>query len=161
MIEVEEEILKQIKNNNTEHLHSLSCLQKEAHNYHINIHETQKIAEKLYEMGYITYPRTDAIYAEAYLFTESTETLRFLFNSFNLNYIKSLTGVFPTFCPKSFSSHNLGLHNPIMPIVNNKNNIKKLNKDEKTIYSIICIRYIIQFMPDSKMLNFIENINDF
>ena len=148
---LDNEIIKEIKESERDLLlYSLSCLQHEALKKHnINPFETQLISEYLYEHHYISYPRTDSKYLHTDNFKYSAEIIT---NIQNYIKIKSIKKIINTNQKSLAFNDSLGMFNDaIHPIIShNKSKLVLLKPKEQLIFNLICIRYLIQFLPSKK-----------
>lgn len=123
----------------------LSTLQAEAAKYGYSINDTLNILQRLYEMSYVTYPRTNCEYisgnedldksimaAKTFLQTDiETDKEKVLKNS-NFVNLKKLES----------EGHTALMPTGILP--------KGLNKAEQAIYKLVCRRFLSAFLPSCK-----------
>ena len=128
----------------------------EVHNFSPNT--TLEVAQKLYEGGYITYPRTDSEYIEEARF-EMLERVagRLIQQGHNLELNKK---------DKIFNDSKISDHGAILPTINLPK-IDELNDREKLTYNAILNRFLAYFCKDecissdTKIIFSVGNIEDF
>ena len=111
-----------------------------------NVKRTMRVAQKLYEAGYITYMRTDA----PSLSKESIEDAR--------NYIKDKVGNnYLTDSPRIYSSTENAqeAHEAIRPTnaFLTSNTLNNVSEEETRLYQLIWQQYIASQMPDAQYLS--------
>ena len=122
-------------------LFSLSKLQsKLSKDYKIQFVDSMKIIQKLYEDGYITYPRTNTEYL-AENEKEKVEKLIISFSNYKLKMKDS---------KKIFDDSKIESHSAILPTTKIPSN---LSKDEELVYNTILNRFISNFLDEEAIIN--------
>ncbi|MGY0395036.1 DNA topoisomerase [Fusobacterium sp. SYSU M8A802] len=134
-------------------LFSLSTLQSFlSTNYKIDFSSSMKTIQKLYEQGYITYPRTNTEYLAETEKEKVKELIKVLDLLDELDFFDS---------KKIFDSSKIESHSAIIPT---KKIPKDLLDDEKLIYEVIKNRFIINFLKEdtktAKTTITIQSLND-
>lgn len=134
-------------------LFSLSTLQSFlSKNYKIDFARSLLIIQKLYENGYITYPRTNTEYL-AETEKEKIKDLLKIFAEYSLEFKDS---------KKIFDSSKIESHSAIIPT--KKAPEFQENNDEKLIYDVIKNRFISNFLSEktitTKTIVTIQSLND-
>ena len=139
------EVLEREKKKYPGKLFSLSTLQKYlSSKYKINFETSNKIIQKLYEAGYVTYPRTNTEYLSENEKSKVQEILNRL-SEYNLEMKDS---------KKIFDSSMVESHSAII-ITTKLPNIEKDFSDEteKTVYQTVFNRFISNFLADETILS--------
>lgn len=139
------EVLEREKKKYPGKLFSLSTLQKYlSSKYKINFETSNKIIQKLYEAGYVTYPRTNTEYLSENEKSKVQEILNKL-SEYNLEMKDS---------KKIFDSSMVESHSAII-ITTKLPNIEKDFSDEteKTVYQTVFNRFISNFLADETILS--------
>lgn len=125
-------------------LFSLSKLQsKLSKDYKIQFADSMKIIQKLYEDGYITYPRTNT----EYLAENEKEKVKKLINS-SSNYNLKMKD-----SKKIFDDSKIESHSALLPTTKIPTN---LSKDEEIIYNTVLNRFISNFLDEEAIINQIQ-----
>ncbi len=130
------EVTKETQKRGVPHLYSLSALQMAANSrFGLTIQETLDIAQKLYEEGYTTYPRTDSQYLNEDMVDKVNDTLRKLSTAYP-EYKSLLSGRKPVKATKyHFDDSKVTGHYAIIPTGNIPTN---LGENEKKVYDLVC-----------------------
>lgn len=126
-------------------LHSLTSLQKEANKrYGYSADKTLTIAHKLYELKYITYPRTDSQYIPQDVFETIPELIRF---TENLPEFKDKSKLFSSgkLSERCVNNEKVTDHHALLPTGLLPVNI---TAEQKKIYTLIVIRMLEAFSAD-------------
>lgn len=130
------------------HLYSLDTLQMDANKiYGFSLEKTLKIAQSLYEKGYTTYPRTDAVYLTNDMGQEMKQVLSMLFTL--PAYEKYKTSV--SLNPKDrfyFDSSKVESHYAIVPTTSTPRN---MTEDEQKVYHLVALVTICMVYPNAVM----------
>jgi len=138
-------------------LYSLSTLQVDANRrFGFKADKTLKVAQSLYEMKVISYPRTDSqhLSTEMFAFTDS------LFQRFSkvkpdIEFIADKVSLSNK---KVFNDDKVSDHHAIIPT---SDSAKSLSPDELKLYSIILLRFLSVFAADAlKVTNSFELKNN-
>ena len=124
-------------------LFSLGKLQSElSKNHKINFERSLKIIQKLYEEGYVTYPRTNT----EYLAEEEKEKIKSLINLINQKgyclEFKDSKNIFDTSKIEDHSALTPTLKLP-----------EKLSKEEEIVYQVIFNRFISNFLAEETIVS--------
>lgn len=115
-------------------------------------HRTMTIAEKLYNMGYISYPRTETqIYSKSENLQKKVEELCLHKNDDEFEWIKYGKSLLESSKTKFVSSEgklNDNSHPPISPV--KYANKSDLNHDEYKIYNLIVLHFLATVSEDAK-----------
>ena len=123
--------------------YNLAQLQIEASKKH-DITDTLAHAQKLYEHGYITYPRSGCRYIPEGHHAEAPKILQAIASGCT-SIRDLLKGVDPTRKSSAWDDSSVTEHHAIIPTSKAPTS---LSENERKIYDLICIRYAIQFLPD-------------
>ena len=122
-------------------LFSLSKLQSKLSKDHkIQFADSMKIIQKLYEDGYITYPRTNTEYL-AENEKEKVEKLIISFSKYKLKMKDS---------KKIFDDSKIESHSALLPTTKIPSN---LSKDDELVYNTILNRFISNFLDEEAIIN--------
>ena len=124
---------------------SLTNLQiKIAKSHGIPASEVLEAAQKLYDQKFLTYPRTDSCY-----FPEASHDYAdsVLSNLDSLGFCNGVTGIDPKIKNQYWDTSKFDNHHAILP-TRNKPSLNQLSKQEVIVYTAVCERYIMQFLPD-------------
>ena len=122
-------------------LFSLSKLQtKLSKDYKIQFADSMKTIQKLYEDGYITYPRTNT----EYLAENEKEKVEKLINSFSNYKLKMKDS------KKIFDDSKIESHSAMLPTTKIPGN---LSKNEELVYNTILNRFISNFLDEEAIIN--------
>lgn len=134
-------------------LFSLTTLQQEANiKFGFSAQKTLDLAQSLYEKKITSYPRTESVCV--------TESVAKTFNSLLKNlsniseydkYIKNIKNqdiIKTSSNNKYVNDKKVGSHYALIPTTENPNKVS-LTNDEKSLYDLICRRFIAIFMPAS------------
>lgn len=126
-------------------LFSLSDLQgKISKDLKINFSDSLKIIQKLYENGYITYPRTNTEYLSENEKNKYFDIITNLNNIFNFNLIlKDRKSI--------FNNSKVESHSAITPTLKTPNN--SLSENENNIYNIILKRFASVFCSEQCIIS--------
>jgi len=131
---------------------SLSDLQKAANQkYGLDMQRVLDIAQKLYEKDHLlTYPRTDTGYLPEDQFSAAGPTLMAVgTNLTNLQPV--IESADPSRKSRAFNDKKVGAHHGITPTeLADPDIVAQLSKDERSVYEMVCRRYIAQFHPDAE-----------
>lgn len=124
-------------------LFSLGKLQSElSKNHKINFEHSLKIIQKLYEEGYVTYPRTNT----EYLAEEEKEKIKSLINLINQKgyclEFKDSKNIFDTSKIEDHSALTPTLKLP-----------EKLSKEEEIVYQVIFNRFVANFLAEETIVS--------
>ena len=124
-------------------LFSLGKLQSElSKNHKINFERSFKIIQKLYEEGYVTYPRTNT----EYLAEEEKEKIKSLINLINQKgyclEFKDSKNIFDTSKIEDHSALTPTLKLP-----------EKLSKEEEIVYQVIFNRFVANFLAEETIVS--------
>lgn len=124
---------------------TLSALQKECSSkLKLTAKKTLELAQKLYEAGLISYPRTDCAYMPMSKLEEAPNILRGLAQYQNfLAAVKDCNLSTPS---KMFNDEKTGEHWAIIP-TSNTQGYKDLPEDQKAIYDLVARNYMAQLHP--------------
>lgn len=138
------EIIEREKNKYPGKLFSLSTLQKYlSSKYKINFETSNEIIQKLYENGYITYPRTNTEYLSEQEKNKVQEILDKL-SEYNLEMKDS---------KKIFDSSRVESHSAIIITTKLGNEKDFSDETEKIIYQTIFNRFISNFLADETVVS--------
>lgn len=124
-------------------LFSLGKVQSElSKNHKMNFDRSLKIIQKLYEEGYITYPRTNT----EYLAEEEKDRIKNLINLINqkgykLEFKDS---------KKIFDTSKIESHSALTPTLKLP---EKLSKEEEIVYQVIFNRFVSNFLAEEAILS--------
>lgn len=118
-------------------LYSLSKLQNVlGKKYKMSMDKSLSIIQKLYEEGYLTYPRTNS----EYLATAEKDKIKTIINNLKkLNYPVEFKDKKTIFNDSKIESHSALTPTYKIP------DIKKLSEDEKTVYKTVLKRFVAVF----------------
>ncbi len=125
-------------------LYDLTALQREANSKHgFSADKTLSLAQKLYEGGHLTYPRTGSRYISDDVFMEAGELIGTLkgYTRF-ASYAEKLSGMNLNIRPvddQKVTDHHALLITENLP--------DKLSEDERTIYEMVAARMLEAFSP--------------
>lgn len=126
--------------------HSLDTLQVEANSvYGYSPKQVLELTQSLYEKAYVSYPRSDCNYIPTSQHDDASKILGTIRNSIELPSIDSLldsSQQSKAFNDKKVTAHHAIIPTSVLP--------KSLTTEEKNIYELIALRYLIQFMPPEK-----------
>ena len=129
-------------------LYSLDTLQMEANKaYGFSLDYTLKLAQELYEKGYTTYPRTDAVHLTNDMVSEMTGVINMLFaipeySQFSTSFSLSASD------KHYFDSSKVESHYAIVPTTKDGSGI---TGDAKKLYHLIALATICMVYPDAVM----------
>lgn len=157
------DVLQEEKTTNPPKLYNLAELQKKANiKYGFTADETLNFLQKLYESGFVSYPRTDSQYLNSEMEPEVKNTVDVLEATYKLDidfqkYI-SIAG------NKSFNDKKVTDHHAIIPL-KTPPILTQLDEKEKKIYLLILTAFLKAFsiakIIDSVVYSFsIKNIPD-
>ena len=124
-------------------LFSLGKLQSElSKNHKINFEHSLKIIQKLYEEGYVTYPRTNT----EYLAEEEKEKIKSLINLINQK------GYYLEFKDSKniFDTSKIEDHSALTPTLKLP---EKLSKEEEIVYQVIFNRFVANFLAEETIVS--------
>ena len=124
-------------------LFSLGKLQSElSKNHKINFERSLKIIQKLYEEGYVTYPRTNT----EYLAEEEKEKIKSLINLINQK------GYYHEFKDSKniFDTSKIEDHSALTPTLKLP---EKLSKEEEIVYQVIFNRFVANFLAEETIVS--------
>ena len=124
-------------------LFSLGKLQSElSKNHKINFECSLKIIQKLYEEGYVTYPRTNT----EYLAEEEKEKIKSLINLINQK------GYYLEFKDSKniFDTSKIEDHSALTPTLKLP---EKLSKEEEIVYQVIFNRFVANFLAEETIVS--------
>ena len=121
-------------------LYSLSKLQNVlGKKYKMSMDTSLSIVQKLYEEGYLTYPRTNS----EYLATNEKDKIKKIISNFsNLNYPVEFKDKKSIFDDSKIESHSALTPTYKMP------DLKKLSEDEKIVYKTVFKRFVAVFCKE-------------
>ena len=113
--------------------------------YRISIGKTMQIAQKLYENGFQTYPRSDCNYYSSEMFEETLEIINNLF-AHNSEYAKFKNLINPKQKGKAFNDKEVDKksHTALAPTIKYPSNIDEFSFK---VYDTVVRRFLIQFAP--------------
>lgn len=123
-------------------LYDLTTLQKEANTkFKLSADTTLKIAQKLYEAKYITYPRTGSRYISEDILEQIPERIKLLegYDRFS-DYVRSVAGI--TLNKRSVNDSKVTDHHALIVT---ENLPKDLQGDDRSIYEMIAGRMLEAF----------------
>ncbi len=124
---------------------SLSKLQAEANKrFSYSADTILKIAQKLYEKGMTTYPRTDCVYLAENQFKEAEEIIQKLKK---LNFVKKYQ-FNATKKSAIWNTEKVSSHHAIIP-TGETHYVEQFSKEEKNIYELIVNQYLVQFLSEA------------
>lgn len=130
------------------HLYSLDTLQMDANKmYGFSLEKTLKLAQSLYEKGYTTYPRTDAVYLTNDMGKEMNRVLAMLFQIPDYQRFQTSTAVNPN-DRYYFDSSKVESHYAIVPTTSIP---KNMTEDEKKVYYLIALVTICMVYPNATL----------
>lgn len=124
---------------------SLSKLQEEANKiWGFSATDTLQYAQSLYTKAYLSYPRTDCEYLPENLYEESKAILTNLVGTLGVgrDYDFKLHS-------KIWNDKKVGAHFAIIPTLNKLNLDSLENENERKIYRLVGLRYLMQFHPNA------------
>lgn len=125
--------------------YSLSKLQIAASQKY-DITDTLAHLQKLYEAGYVTYPRTDCDYLPEGHLAEAGKVLEAV-RAGCPDLTDMMSGIVPNRKGAAWNDKKVREHHAIIPTV--KAPLPDaLSEKERKIYGLICARYVMQFLPD-------------
>ena len=128
---------------------SLSQLQKLCSSqFSFSAKKTLEVTQSLYETHKATtYPRTDCVYLPESQFSEAKIIISLILSK-NISNEYAVDNI--DFSKKSaiWNDKKITAHHAIIPTVNNRVDITKMNEDEKKVYDLICRYYLAQFIED-------------
>ena len=123
-------------------LFSLTKLQEELSKKHkINFKSSMLVIQKLYESGYITYPRTNS----QFLAEEETDKIQKIINLLNNIPLKLNTS------KRIFDNSKIESHSAIT-ITTKLPDLDKLSNTEKIVYEVIKNRFISNFLDEETII---------
>ena len=126
-------------------LFSLTTLQNAVFkHYGYNAQETLSCTQKLYEKGYVTYPRTDC----EYLAEEEREKVMKVLKVYSEDYQKIIFSD----TSRIFNSKKVKSHSAIIPTVK-KPKLEDLEVKEKQVFEIIRNRFLANFCSEPCIIN--------
>ena len=130
------------------YLYSLDTLQMDANKaYGFSLDRTLELAQSLYENGYTTYPRTDAVHLTNDMVPEMTEVLEMLFSL--PEYSSFAVPIHLSASDKHyFDSSKVESHYAIVPTTKHS---AGLSGDEEKLYRLIALVTICMVYPDAVM----------
>ena len=124
--------------------YSLDTLQVEANRkYGMSPKSVLDTVQSLYEKKYVSYPRSDCNYIPSSQHTDAGRILKAL----EQYGMQSVQGADTSIMSKAYNDKKVSAHHAIIPTGVKPNN---LNEREKKIYTMIAMRYIVQFFPACK-----------
>lgn len=138
-----EKIEKKEVKNYPKKLFSLSKLQEELSKRHkMNFERSMKIIQKLYEEGYVTYPRTNTEYLAEAEKDRIKELIRVINEKgYNLEFKDS---------KKIFDTSKVESHSALTPTIKLPD---ILSKEEEIVYQVIFNRFISNFLVEEAVLS--------
>lgn len=128
------------------HLYSLDTLQIDANKmYGFSLDKTLKIAQSLYEKGYTTYPRTDAVYLTNDMGQEMNRVLAMLFQLPDYQRFQTSVAVNPN-DRYYFDSSKVESHYAIVPTTSMP---KNMTEEEQKVYHLIALVTICMVYPNA------------
>jgi DNA topoisomerase-3 len=124
---------------------SLSKLQMAASKKY-DITDTLSVVQKLYEAGYVTYPRTDCEYIPEGHFTEAPKVM----NTVRLScppLSDMWAGIDLSRKNSAWNSAKVEEHHAIIPTTKAPHE-GTLSEKERKIYELVCARYVLQFLSE-------------
>lgn len=128
-------------------LFSMTTLQKHIIKIipYLNASKVSDIAQKLYEKGLITYPRTESNHLEKSLFPKVCSIIKsHVSGSHYENTIK------PHSSPRVFNDSLVKAHSSITPTARRLTQQDKLTEPESLVYAEILKRFLVQFAPPAR-----------
>jgi len=136
--------------------YSLTDLQNEAgKKFKLTAKKVLEIAQSLYETHKVeSYPRTDSNYYSNGEYFQAPKVLSALASVEKYNQFISKLNLENLLKRKIFDDSKVTAHTAIAPTTEAKmEKLKSLNEEEKKIFHLVAIRYIIQFYPDYEYLS--------
>jgi len=137
-------------------LYSLGSLQRDASaRFGMKAQAVLDAAQALYEKHKATsYPRTDCEYLPRSMLAESNETLQAIAGAkpelATLATVaeSALNGADERFRSRAFNDKQITAHHAIIPTRNPNINVSAMTPTERTIFDMVCRRYLAQFLGD-------------
>jgi DNA topoisomerase-3 len=117
-----------------------------AANKKYKIKNTLEHVQKLYELGYVSYPRTNIRYLPEVRFSEAKEIINMIDVALT-SLSGAITGVDVSRKSPAWNDSEVKEHYGIIP-TKKAPKLNELSEMEKNIYEMICLRYILQFLPE-------------
>lgn len=132
-------VTKKEINNRTENaplLYNSTGLQSQAGNkLGFDLDKTQKIMQKLYEKGLITYPRTSTEHLPETMYDDVTLTVDRLFSL--KEYEQYKPDKYADFTKRHFDTSKVGSHTAIIPTMSTPKVLSELDNDDRAVYDLI------------------------
>jgi len=136
--------------------YSLTDLQNEAgKKFKLTAKKVLELAQSLYETHKVqSYPRTDNNYYAEGEYLQAPKILSSLASVEQYNKFISKLDLNSLLKRKIFDDSKVTAHTALAATIEAKfENLKKLNEQEKKVFHLVAIRYIIQFFPDYEYLS--------
>lgn len=151
---VVKDIKEVIKDTDAPTLYSLTELQKDANKYlKYSADRTLAIAQKLYEGGLLTYPRTESRFLPTDMIPEISQHLAPIQEVPELAKIASGIGQpqIDAMLKKNYiNDAGITDHHAIIP-TDQKPNFSALSKEEQALYTLVCKSFLAIFLPPYKV----------
>jgi DNA topoisomerase-3 len=133
--------------------YSLGALQREASaRFGMKAQTVLDAAQALYEKHKATtYPRTDCEYLPTSMISEAPATLRAVSNANPelQEFVRIAMQAVPgTFSGRAFNDKKITAHHAIIPTQNPNVDVRSMSLSERTVYDLVCRRYLAQFLGD-------------
>ncbi len=107
--------------------------------------ETLEACQRLYDAGYLSYPRTDSGYLKESQHQEAAQILKKL-SALSGGVGVASSGSKPSIKSPAFNDNKVGEHHGIIPTLEMPD-LLSVSPLEKTLYESVSLRYISQFYP--------------
>ena len=133
--------------------YSLGSLQREASaRFGMKIQAVLDAAQALYEKHKATtYPRTDCEYLPTSMIHEAPATLEAVAKALpelGVFARTSMQAVAGDFSGRAFNDKKITAHHAIIPTQNPNVDVQAMSASERTVYDMVCRRYLAQFLGD-------------
>lgn len=110
---------------------------------------TSDIAQKLYDNGLTSYPRSDCTFLPTSIHAEAADKLKLL-GSLSPTYQGFVDRTDPRLRHSAINDARVSDHHAVIPVFTSADQITGLAADEKQVLDAIIRRYIALYMPDHK-----------
>jgi DNA topoisomerase-3 len=112
----------------------------------ITASQLMKIAQRLYDLGFISYPRSDCRYLPENQHPSSPAVLAFI-SQVAPHLAGFARGAKPDMMSAAWNGQKITAHHAIVPVSNPEGKTDLLSAEERGVYDIIARSYISQFYP--------------